>query len=88
MPCPVRPEANISHSRLRDGISPYGIEKISSNPPKGAINLLIDRTNLTTCAMRYPSLIGQYILTYPHTRSAQRINYIGSLPQDIDDVNT
>lgn len=57
MPCPVRPEANISHSRLRDGISPYEIEKISSYPPKGAINPLIDRTNLTTCAMRYPSLI-------------------------------
>ena len=37
--------------------------------------------------MRDHSLIGQSDLTYPHTRSAQRINYIGSLPQDIDAVN-
>ena len=32
---------------------------LGKRPPKGAINPLIDRTNLTTCAMRYPSLIGQ-----------------------------
>ena len=57
MPCLARHTANISHSRLRDGISPYEIEKISSYPPKGAIIPLIVRTNLTTCAMRDRSLI-------------------------------
>ena len=32
--------------------------------------------------------LGQYNLTYPLTRRAQRINYTGSLPQYIDVVNT